>query len=290
MLHSGFARALYKSGDKVRIQAYLTERGLPLRLATVTAKVFGPTGGLGAVASGSSVSASAVSSLVTSNGDLSPGQAKVELLDPTLLPGQKQVGNLTLADDGSTGGDNEAQDGIYQAEFSAFIPGIYTVNLSVTYTGLFPNNTGVIEDTLTTNVVVGLDQALVAAGVRSAPVSGGLRVRFVPQDIGKNLLGPGQGAALTFAQGRNLLSATVGDYLDGSYRADVSGVDVSQPFDVMLPGSRIRIFDPANANAGAGSGSGGCTVSPTTGPSPLALLLVAAAVAVALRRRRRWPA
>lgn len=141
-LHTSFARAMYKSGQKLRVQAYLTERGLPLRLATVTAKVYGPNASLGTVTSQSKIAQADVANLISSNGDVSPGQAKVELLDPTALPAQKPVAlNLTLYDDGVNGGDNETQDGIYQGEFQAFIPGVYTVEIKADYSGLFPNNT-----------------------------------------------------------------------------------------------------------------------------------------------------
>lgn len=284
---SSFGRSLYRSGDKVRVQIRLNERGLPLRSAKVTAKVTGPNGAAGSVLALAKTVQSDISALIAANGDLSPAQAKAELVDPTTLPSIKPIGNITLVDD-STNGDLETGDGVYTGEFSAFLPGVYTVDLHADYSGLF-GSTGAIEDRVSTTVVVGLDQKLTAATVRSEPLSsGGIRIRFIPQDSGKNLLGPGQGASLQFAQGTKLLAPTIGDYLDGSYRADVTGIDVTKPFDLISVGGRVQLFDPGNPNPGPTSTASGCSVTHQPGSSSsAAALLVVGVAAMLLRSRRR---
>lgn len=279
-----FGRSLWRSGDRVRVQVQLSERGLPLRLAKVTARVNGPNNAIGSVVAANKVSSQDVTNLIQMNGDLSPGQALAELTDPVNLPGLKPIGQVTLADD-ATGGDYEAQDGIYTAEFPAFVPGAYLVDLHVEYTGLF-GNTGTIEDRVIQTVVVGLDTARTNGGSRSEVLASGLRLRFAPQDAGRNLLGPGQGAALSFFQNGKLLPATIGDYLDGSYRADLTGADVSKPVELALPGSRIQVYNPANPNPGEGGASTGCSVAAGPAPAPLAAPLILLAAALLLRRRR----
>lgn len=285
-----FARAVYRSGDRVRVEVRLTERGLPLRLATVTARVNGPNAPVSTQLSLTKSDQGAISGLIGSNGDLTPGQAKAELLEVASLPPQKLVATLTLADD-ATGGDTEAQDGIYSGEFAAFIPGVYTVDVRADYNGLFKNK-GIIEDRVTTSVIVGLDQKLTAGSVQSETISGGIRLRFVPQDSGKNLLGPGQGNALFFAQGSKFVTTPVSDYLDGSYRADVLGIDVKKPFDLISPAGRIELYNPGNPNPGVTTGGGGgcSTTRGATGgsgtPGALGLLLGGLGLLAVLRRRR----
>lgn len=281
-----FGRSLWKSGDRVRVQVQLTERGLPLRLAKVTAKVNGPNNAVGSVVAASKVSTDEIQNLIQSNGDLSPGQAKGELIDPLGIPGLKPIGNLTLLDD-ATGGDYEAQDGIYTAEFPAFVPGAYLVDVRVDYTGLF-GNVGTIEDRVVHTVVTGLDQTRTNGGSRSEVLASGLRLRFAPQDNGRNLLGPGQGAAMSFFQGGKLLNFSVGDYLDGSYRADLLGVDTTKAVELTIPGSRIQIYNPANPNPGGdgGGSSTGCSFSARPAPLWAPLILLAGALVPLLRRRR----
>lgn len=290
MLHTSFARSLYKSGQKVRVQVALSERGLPLRLASVTARVFGPNLALGTLAGQSKVAQDEIAGLLSANGDLSPGQAKVELLDPTSLPAQKPVAmNLVLYDDGVNGNDNQSQDGIYQAEFQAFIPGIYTVDVHVDYSGLFPNNVGTIEDRITTNVVAAIDPALTGGSVNSEAISGGLRLRFTPQDAGKNFLGPGQAGAMLIAQGTKLATVAFDDFLDGSYRADVTGLDLTKPFDLIAPGSRAQLYNPANPNPNPPGMAGGCSTVPGAASAPLfgGLLLLSALLLLSRRRLSR---
>lgn len=284
-----FSRSLWKSGERVRVQVQLTERGLPLRLAKVRATVNGPNNAVGTVISASKSSEQDIQNLIQSNGDLSPGQSKAELIDPLNLPGLKPIGNLTLADDAS-GGDLEAQDGIYTAEFPAFVPGSYVVDVHVDYTGLFVGNVGSIEDRLISTVVVGLDQMRTNGGSRSETLASGLRIRFAPQDSGRNLLGPGQGAAMSFFQAGKLLPGTVGDYLDGSYRVDLTGVDATKPVELAIPASRIQIYNPSNPNPGdtGGGASTGCSASATRAPlgGPLGAPLLLLLSLLALRRRR----
>jgi MYXO-CTERM domain-containing protein len=279
-----FGRSLWRSGDRVRVQVQLSERGLPLRLAKVSAKVNGPNNAIGSVVAANKVGSQDIQNLIQMNGDLSPGQALAELTDPINLPGLKPIGQITLADD-ATGGDYEAQDGIYTAEFPAFVPGAYLVDLHVEYTGLF-GNTGTIEDRIIQTVVVGLDAMRTSGGSRSEVLASGLRLRFAPQDAGRNLLGPGQGAALSFFQNGKLLPATVGDYLDGSYRVDLTGADAAKPVELALPGSRIQLYNPANPNPGEGGASTGCSVATGPAQGTLAAPLVLLLCALLLRRRR----
>lgn len=288
MMHTSFARSLYKSGQKVRVQVALSERGLPLRLASVTARVFGPNLALGTLAGQAKVTKDDIANLLSANGDLSPGQAKVELLDPTSLPAQKPVAmNLVLYDDGVNGNDNQTQDGIYQAEFQAFIPGVYTVDVRAEYTGLFANNAGTIEDRITTNVVAAIDPALTGGSVQSEPIDGGLRLRFTPQDAGKNFLGPGQAGALSIVQGTKLATAVIDDFLDGSYRAEVTGVDTTKPFDLIAPGSRSQLYNPANPNPNPPGGmTGGCSAVPGAASTPLFGGLLLCFALILLNRRR----
>lgn len=247
-----FGRSVYRTGDQVRVQLMLTERGLPLRGAKVTAKITGPSAAIGTLVAQSAATQSDISALLASNGDLSPGQAKGELLDPATLPGSRAVSTITLADD-STGGDLEPQDGVYVGQFAALLPGVYVADIHAEYSGIF-GNSGTIEDRLITQVVVGLEQTLTAGSGRWTTIAGGIRIRVTPQDMVKNLLGPGQAGALRFAQGGKLFSPVVSDYLDGSYRADVTGIDTSQPFDLVAPGSRIKVWDPADGSGGAAMG------------------------------------
>jgi hypothetical protein len=166
------------------------------------------------------------------------------------------------------------------------------VDVHVDYTGLFVGNVGSIEDRLISTVVVGLDQMRTNGGSRSETLTSGLRIRFAPQDSGRNLLGPGQGAAMSFLQAGKLLPGTIGDYLDGSYRVDLTGVDATKPVELAIPGSRIQIYNPSNPNPGDNTTgtSTGCSASATRAPlglgaphgAPL-LLLVSL---LALRRRR----
>lgn len=284
-----FSRSLWKSGERMRVQVHLTERGLPLRLAKVSAVVNGPNNAIGTVIAASKSSEQDIQNLIQSNGDLSPGQSKAELIDPLNLPGLKPIGNLTLRDD-ATGGDLEAQDGIYTAEFPAFVPGAYLVDVHVDYTGLFPGNVGSIDDRVIGTVVVGLDQMRTNGGSRSETLASGLRIRFAPQDSGRNLLGPGQGAAMSFFQTGKLLSGAIGDYLDGSYRADLTSVDATKPIDLVIPGSRIQIYNPSNPSPGENIGgtSTGCSASATRAPLGLNLgapLLLLCSLLI-LRRRR----
>lgn len=155
--------------------------------------------------------------------------------------------------------------------------------------GGFPNNTGTVEDRATTNVVTALDQPLTGGSVRSEVISGGLRLRFTPQDAGKNLMGPGQAGALFIAQGMKFATAKFDDFLDGSYRADISGIDVNQAFDLLAPGSRIAIYDPANPNPGGTEE--GCTMvrrsaTSSTATSIVPALLLLLGLALLMRRVR----
>lgn len=243
-----FVRSVNRTGDQVRVQLLLNERGLPLRGAKVTAKVTGPSAGTGTLIAQGAATPDDITALVKQNGDLLPGQAKGELLDPAALPPPRDVAMITLSDAASSG-DQEAQDGVYVGQFAALVPGVYMVDLRAEYTNA-AGNSDTIEDRLMTQVVVGLDPELTASSVRRTAVSGGIRLRFTPQDAAKNLLGPGQTAAISFAQGTKLFTPAVEDYLDGSYRADVTGFDTSQPLDLVIPGSRIKIWDPADGGLG----------------------------------------
>lgn len=284
-----FTRAMWKSGDRVRVQVRLSERGLPLRGATVTAKVNGPNGPLGTVVAQARVADTDLSALLSGNGDLTPGQAKVELIDPLALPAQKLIANAAFSDQAVTG-DGEPEDGLYTTEFLTFVPGLYTVDITANYSGIY-GQTGIIQDRIATNVIVGIDQKLTAATVRSERLSaGGIRLRFTPQDSGKNLLGPGQGTIFSFAQGGKAATSSVGDYLDGSYRADVSGVNPDAPFDLISPSGKIEIYNPANPNPGDTGGTQGCALASerapsTTGPAAALALLGLYALARTLRRR-----
>ena len=131
----------------------LTERGLPLRGAKVTARITGPSEALGTLVAQGTATARDIAALIASNGDLSPGQAKAELLPPASLPGTRPLPLVTLADD-STNGDFEPQDGVYIGQFLASIPGVYSIDLHAEYTCAF-GGTGIIEDRLVTQVVVG---------------------------------------------------------------------------------------------------------------------------------------
>jgi hypothetical protein len=283
-MYSNFAQSLYTSGQHVRVQAYLTERGLPLRLATVTAVVNGPNLSLGTIAAQANVDQNALMNLITMNGDLSPGQAKVDLLDPTTLPETKPIAlNLTLTDDGS-GSDTEPDDGIYNGSFIAFVPGLYTIDIHATYMGLFPNDTGSVDDRLSTNVVASLSQNLTTGSEQSQPLAGGISLRFTPQDSGKNLLGPGQAGALMLQQGNKLSSASFEDFLDGSYRVDVTDLNVNAPFNLLAPGSSIQIYPPT----GTPTMSSGCSMThkKDAGAAPLAALAPWLFVLLLLARRR----
>lgn len=279
-----FVRSVNRTGDQVRVQLVLNERGLPLRDAKVTAKISGPSAALGTLVARGAVSTDELAALVANNGDLSPGQAKGELLDPATLPGTRDLSTITLSDAAATG-DQEPQDGVYVGQFAALTPGIYTVDLHAEYTGKF-GTSGIIEDRLTTQVVVGLDPEATVASVRRTGVAGGVRLRFTPQDAAGNLLGPGQGSAVSFAQGSKLFTPVVSDYLDGSYRADVTGIDSSQPLDLLIPGSRIKIWDPADGTSGCSAAGRVATTTPAT---PLALGIALALLTLRRAVRRRVP-
>jgi hypothetical protein len=163
------------------------------------------------------------------------------------------------------------------------VPGVYLIDIHADYTGI--GSSGAIEDRLVTEIVVGMDQKLLEASAKAAALpAGGLRIRFTPQDAAKNLLGPAQGGALSFAQGSKLFFPTVLDYLDGSYRADVVGIDTTMPFDLVAPGSRVLLWNPATD---MNMPSGGCSASPPSsgGPLNVSLTLGLALVLWVLGRR-----
>jgi hypothetical protein len=283
-----FARSLNRSGDQVRVQLLLTERGMPLRGATVSAKITGPNAAIGNIVAQGSAGQSDINNLISQSGDLSPGQAKGELLDPMSVPALRPLPPINLVDD-ATNGDFEPQDGVYTGQFNAFVPGVYLIDIHADYNGQL-GNAGTIEDRLVTQVVVGMDQTLTDGTERSVALStGGIRLRFTPQDAGKNLLGPGQAAALSFAQGSKAFAPVVSDYLDGSYRADVTGIDPTQPFDLVGPGTRVQIWSP---DSGGGGMSSGCSASASVGGGVgasgpgAASLLALVGVATLVRRRR----
>ena len=261
---------LPKSGDRVRVSVRLTEDGLPLRAAKVTARVTQPGGtqGLGTAAAAASVNRDAILGLLTQDADLTSGEAKFELLDPMALP-PPATADLSLADDGN-GVDGEAEDGVYTADFLAALPGSYRVDLRVEHQGVL-TPAGVIEDHLSAVVIPALDggMTLPTVQVSGLPGSGRVQVIVTPQDRSGNLLGPGLEQDLGFLQSdrmgdarrEQILSANVIDRLDGSYRAEVYGVMSGLPLLLRTPGGTITLM-PADGvtrvlNAGPGCSATG---------------------------------
>lgn len=259
-LSVGLGRSLHRSGDTVRVLARLTERGLPLRLSRVTARVASPAAAArtapGTAAARQEVGRGAVVDLVAQNGDLLSGQAKADLLDPAGLF-LTESRELTLLDDGSSG-DSEALDGVYSGQFQAEVPGAYEVQVRAEYQGLSAPR-GVIEERLGAQVIATLDPERTAAGVKVTPLSEAdrLGVTVAPQDRAGHLLGPGQPGALAFLQGERVLGGRVLDRLDGSYYAELHGVASGVAVELRTPGGQGRILPADMVQPGAA----GCDVA-----------------------------
>jgi hypothetical protein len=256
-LSVGLGRALHRSGDTVRVLARLTERGLPLRLAKVTARVISPAAGVGTTAARLGVVREAVVDLTAQNGDLLSGQAQVDLLDPAALF-MTESRELPLLDDGDgSAGDNEALDGVYSGQFRAEVPGAYEVQVRAEYEGLAAPR-GSIEERLGAQVIASLDPERTAAGVKVTPLPAAdrLGVTVAPRDRAGHLLGPGQPGALSFLQGERVLGGRVLDRLDGSYYAELHGVASGVAVELRTPGGQGRILPAEGVQPGAG-----CSIS-----------------------------
>jgi hypothetical protein len=262
-VQSAFARPLYRAGDMVRVLLRLTERGVPLRLARVQARVALPAVAPGDALAAADISRSEALALAEENGDLLPGQAKAELAAGRPAPADREM-VVPLVDDG-TGFDGQPLDGVYVGQFEARVPGRYEILLQVEHAGLL-TPPGQLTDRLATTVLPRLDAQRLRAVAEPLPGLGRLRVTLAPQDRLGQLLGPGQTAALSFYQGDRRLNAGVVDLTDGSYRADLDGIAAGEPLMVEVLGERATLLtpdqlqpDPAGGCAFAGSAAPSCT-------------------------------
>lgn len=269
----------------MRLEVKLSEQGMPLRLAKVTAVVRRGEAAVGGRVGSARVVMEEVARLVKGNGDLTAGQARWELSGVAV----GEVVERVEMNDGGRDGDVQAGDGVYGVELEARVPGGYRADVRIEHSGLL-TGAGVIEERVEAQVVTGLDGGRTSASVEGERIEGGVRVKFVPQDRYGGKLGPGYGGGLRFYREGVEIAARVGDTLDGGYVAELLGVE-SGLVEVASMGGRIVLLDAAQVKAsaaGCGVVGGGVGDAGGAGGAGGAGLVMVVGMVVVVRRRREW--